>query len=210
MDRYKYGRTFHFPFSLGLSNDDKLIPSLDNFIGKRVVVTLKLDGENTSMYPDYIHARSIDSKHHESRSWIKKFHSEIRFQIPEGWRICGENMYARHSIAYDNLESYFYCFNIWNEKNECLPWDETIEWCKLLGIESVEVLYDGVFDFDLIEKMYYNLNFDTQEGIVVRLYDGFKYEDFSSCVVKAVRKNHVQTTEHWMFSKIEANGLKGK
>ena len=42
---------------------------LTNFplIGKQVIVTEKMDGENTSMYRHRIHARSIDSLPHPSR-----------------------------------------------------------------------------------------------------------------------------------------------
>ena len=35
------------------------------------------------------------------------------------------------------------------------------------------------------------------EGFVVRNVDSFAYEDFSKNVAKYVRKNHVQTDEHW-------------
>lgn len=38
---------------------------------------------------------------------------------------------------------------------------------------------------------------DTIEGIVIRNADSFPLEDFSKNVVKYVRKNHVQTDEHW-------------
>lgn len=123
--RVKYPRTYHFDFSLGLSSDDKLISSLDAFEGQEVVVTTKMDGENTTLYSDYTHARSLDSGHHESRSWIKSKQAEIGHLIPQGWRICGENLYARHSIVYNDLHSYFYVFNIWNEENKCLSWDAT-------------------------------------------------------------------------------------
>jgi hypothetical protein len=60
----KYPRTFHLPFSLAVSSDDKLLQSLDSFVGNRVIVTEKMDGENTSLYSDgTTHARSIDRSH---------------------------------------------------------------------------------------------------------------------------------------------------
>ena len=31
-----------------------------------------------------------------------------------------------HSIAYDALPAHFLVFSIWNERNECLSWDETV------------------------------------------------------------------------------------
>jgi hypothetical protein len=125
----KYPRTPHLPWSPGKTNDDKLIESLVGFEGKNVTVTVKCDGENTTLYQNYLHARSLDYSSHPSRTWLKSFHANFAHNVPEGWRICGENLYAKHSIKYSNLESYFLVFSIWNEQNVCLSWDDTIEWC---------------------------------------------------------------------------------
>lgn len=54
------------------------------------------------------------SRYTPSRDWIKALHGQIAHEIPEGWRLCGENLYARHSIAYDALPSYFTLFSIWD------------------------------------------------------------------------------------------------
>ena len=126
----KYPRTFHLPWSRSRTDDDKILRTVRHFEGKEVVVTEKLDGENTTLYRNHIHARSLDSKDHASRHWVKMLHGTISFHIPEGWRICGENVYALHSIYYEQLTSYFYVFSIWNENNECLSWDETVEWAE--------------------------------------------------------------------------------
>lgn len=81
----KYPRTYHFDFSLGVSSDDKIAKSLKSLENKEVVVTTKLDGENSSLYTDFYHARSLDSSNHESRSWLKQKHAEIAYLIPNGW-----------------------------------------------------------------------------------------------------------------------------
>jgi hypothetical protein len=204
--RYKYNRTYHLPWTQAFTSDDKILKSVKHFEGKRVIVTVKMDGENSSLYRDYFHARSLDSNNHPSRNWLKKFHSEFAFEIPEGWRICGENIYAKHSIAYDNLCSYFYGFSIWNEKNECLNWEETLEWFDLFKIIPVEVLYDGIWNEELIR----NIDYGNQEGYVVRSFDSFHYDDFKKNVAKCVRANHVQTDNHWIHSEIVPNKLKGE
>ena len=54
--RIKYPRTPHLPWSLGATNDDVKQRDLSHFVGKQVVVTEKMDGENTTLYNDYIHA----------------------------------------------------------------------------------------------------------------------------------------------------------
>jgi hypothetical protein len=206
IDYVKYPRTFHLPWSSGLQNDDKRMDDINCFNGKKVVATIKLDGENASMYSDYYHARSLDSRHHPSRNWIKSFHATIKNDIPKGWRFCGENLYAQHSVAYDELESYFYLFSIWNEKNECLSWEETKEWAQLLNICVVPEIYIGNWDIEKIKS----IEIDTlkQEGYVVRNVNKFHYSEFNKNVAKYVRAKHVQTSDHWMSQKIVTNGLK--
>lgn len=201
----KYPRTPHLAWSPGASADDIWFDTTRSFDGVEVIVTEKMDGENTTMYRDHIHARSIDSRHHPSRSWVKQLHQRIAHQIPEGWRLCGENMYARHSIGYDELPSFFMLFSIWTDENVTLSWEETLEWAQLLELETVPVMWQGAWD----ERAIRGLSFDTDEveGYVVRRADGFAYEDFSRNVAKWVRANHVQTEGHWMFAEVIPNGL---
>lgn len=207
---FKYPRTFHLPWSRSIPNDDKLmtVETLKGFHGKRVIVTEKLDGENTTMYTDHMHARSIDGRFHASRDWVKAFWGNIRADIPPGWRVCGENMYALHSIFYDELLSYFYGFSIWNNQNVALSWDDTMEWFKLLGITPVPVLYDGVYDEAKIQSLWTEEQRNRMEGYVVRMADPIPFDQFHQMVGKFVRKGHVQTNSHWMFDEIVPNRLK--
>jgi hypothetical protein len=195
---FKYKRTYHFPWSLGASSDDKILKSVEHFAQMdEVVVTEKMDGENTTMYNDHYHARSLDSKHHPSRDAVKSLWGVIRHDIPEGWRVCGENLYARHSIAYNALPSFFMVFSIWNEKNEALSWDETVQWCELLGLRHVPVLYRGKWDEKTIRGLWVPNNANATEGYVVRNADSFHYDTFVRNVGKFVRQGHVQTDKHW-------------
>lgn len=205
MGYVKYPRTPHLPWSPGASDDDVLLADSFMFAGQDVVITEKLDGENTSMYQDHIHARSLDSRNHPSRAWVKAFHGSIAHLIPDGWRLCGENLYARHSLGYDNLKSYFYLFSLWNEHNVCLSWSETKEWAALLGLELPPVLFEGVWDEQQIQGI--KLDLAKQEGYVVRTAEGFAYQDFQQHVAKWVRKGHVQTDQHWMHAEVVANKL---
>lgn len=206
----KYARTMHLPWSENLQNDDRMHENVDFFNGKIVVVSEKIDGEASSMYPDYIHARSVDSKHHDSRNWVKALHGRIKHDIPEGFRICGENVYAKHSIHYEHLTDYFYVISIWNELNYALSWKETLEWCGLIGLTPVPVIYHGIWDKDLIHQTYLDYcskKKDPVEGYVVRLEDKIAYKDFRRSYAKFVRKNHVATSAHWMSEKITPNKI---
>lgn len=204
---YKYPRTPHLPWSPGGNNEDSYLADIRNFLGREVVVTEKMDGENTTLYRDHLHARSLDSLHHVSRDWVKALHGRIRHEIPEGYRLCGENLYARHSIAYENLTSYFYLFSVWNADNVALSWDETVEWAALLGLDLAPEIHRGEFD----EKFLRQWEVDTgrQEGYVVRITDRFDYQQFPRSVAKWVRPGHVQTPGHWMHAEIIPNTLAG-
>ncbi len=211
MDKYKYPRTYHFPFSEGASSDDKILKDTNIFAGKRIVVTIKMDGENTTVYPDgTFHARSMDSKHRSYHSYLANIVNTFYYNIPTGYRVCGEYMYAKHSISYDNLDTYFYVFGIYDDKNTCLSWEDTTKLCKELGIITVPVVYEGIYDEEKIKQLAKETVANGQEGIVVRIADSFQYEDFSKNVAKFVRKGHVQTDEHWTDKEIIPNKLKQK
>jgi len=202
---HKYPRTPHLPWSPGATDDDTRTTSLSSFEGSVVVVTEKMDGENTTLYCDHSHARSLDSRHHPSRDWLKQWHSRFAHTIPVGWRICGENLYARHSVAYEHLSSYFYGFSIWNESNRCLSWPETLEWFELLGVHPVPELYLGPWNEKVIQEI--EIDPSVSEGYVVRKLESFSYTEFDQSIAKWVRTGHVQTNKHWMHAEIVPNQL---
>jgi hypothetical protein len=199
--RVKYPRTNHLPWSPGVNDDDRVMQDTSRFEGKRVIVTKKMDGENTTMYCDHIHARSIDSRGGEDRAWVKQLWASIAHNIPQDWRICGENLWAEHSIHYADLPSYFLGFSVWDERNVCLSWDDTLQYFELLDIIPVPVIYDGIWDESKIRALEKSLTWDQDEGYVVRLADSFTYGQFKESIAKFVRKGHVQTTKHWRASR---------
>jgi len=200
----KYPRTYHLPYSQTVTDDDKRLSSDDHFKSfDNVVVTIKMDGENTSCYQNgYIHARSIDGNRHE---WQHLLKSEIRswcHDIPENWRVCGENLYARHSIEYTfkSKMELFQVFGIYDDKNMCLSWEDTKTWCSMLNLKTVPEIYVGKYDKDAIMSKFieYSNNSENEvEGFVVRNAGKFGYDDFSVNVGKYVRANHVRTDSHW-------------
>ncbi|MFA5599149.1 MAG: RNA ligase family protein [Phenylobacterium sp.] len=210
IDKVKYPRTFHLPWSPGVRKDDRVLDNDSQFLNKKVVCSIKMDGENCSMGRNYIHARSIDSPNHPSRNWVKNLHSQIAYEIPDGWRVCGENLYAKHSIFYDDLSTYFMAFSIWDDKNVCLSWDESLEWFEMLGVAVVSTFYVGEYDRELIQNKFekeYDLK--KTEGYVIRIYGSFHYRQFTKSIAKWVRKNHITENDHWFFGRaIERNKLK--
>ncbi len=205
----KFPRTYHLPWSPGMTKDDRMMESKDPFAGKQVVVTVKMDGENTTMYRDYIHARSLSFESHESRTWVKTLHGRISYEIPEGWRVCGENLWAEHSIPYKNLDDHFLVFSVWNEKNICLSWEDTKLYASLLGFKTVPVLYEGEGSKKNIEKLYTpEFSGDVMEGYVVRRSGEFAYSEYRNEVGKFVRENHVTTHGGWIRQQVKPNRLR--
>ena len=200
----------HLLFSPNLQNDDRMLENgTAGWEGTEVVITEKMDGEGTTFYKSDLHARSMEFVAHPSRTFIKAIHAVVAHNIPDGLRVCGENMTAVHSIHYENLPSYFMVFNVWNGE-ACLSWDETTEWCALLDLDMVPLIYRGPYSDDLCKRLCAQLNPETQEGLVVRPAASFSLADFPRVVGKWVRKSHVQTDQHWMQKEVEFNGLKEK
>lgn len=198
----KYPRTKHLPWSPGTTTDDKKIDSIEHLFKKNVIISEKLDGENTSMYCDRIHARSADSGYHASRSWVKGYWGELAHKIPENIQIVGENMYAKHSIYYNNLKSYFYGFMTIENDKTVLSWDDTLVLFKELGIVPIPILCfgpltPGFAHARLIKPTFSSMAGSDIEGYVIRPLDSFSIDSFDINIVKYVRENHVKTDKHW-------------
>ena len=222
-DLVKAARTFHMPFSPGVTSDDKVQKSLDHFIGKEVVTTEKADGENTTHTRIKTHARSVDSKAHWSRDRMRALQQELKWKLEQPQfadihRICGENMVAKHSIKYYNLPAYFLCFGIWDRRNVCYSWDDMEILCEELGLSLVPLLARGIYQKDgtILQADGTSVKLidlhtgvgklgGVQEGFVMRLAGEFHYDDYGTAVAKYVRANHVTTNEHWMIQAPEEN-----
>lgn len=206
----KYPRTYHHPLSDHKTEDDKVNLNIATHLKDGdIVITIKMDGENFSGYPEYCHARSLNSGNHESRNWAKTFHFQnIAYNLPEGMRYCAENLYAKHAIHYTELDSYLLGFQIW-DKNTCLSWDDTKEWFELLNLPSVKEIYRGPYDENVILSLFKEVVKDGHEGIVIRTVNSFGYNEFKNKVSKLVRANHIADgSNHWRFKKIIPNLLK--
>lgn len=206
----KYPRTPHLPWSPGVSNDDVRAADVSAFVGHEVVVTEKMDGECTTIYRGGCHARSIDSGPHPSRERVKALAGRVGHQLPEDWRIVGENIYAMHSIAYSELPDYFLAFGLHVGSGLVVGWDRTVEECERRGIKTVPVLYRGPWDEEKVRACWTGKSQcgGEQEGYVVRVTDAFVIDLFPKVAAKYVRPGHVQTDEHWMRRSIMPNKVR--
>lgn len=209
----KYPKTPHLPWSDGVLKDDFVhLPRFQSYAD--VVITEKMDGENTTLYHDYIHARSLDMSYHQSRTWVKNLHAKIAHEIPEHWRICGENLYAKHAIAYRDLPSFFMVFAIFSGST-CLSWEDTVDYCGVLGLHTVPVRWGpGMWLADQMPKYLQSNPFepwysDEIEGYVIRSDGAFEINRFRDNIAKYVRPNHVTPdTQNWKAKQVIPNQLK--
>lgn len=212
----KYNRTFHLPWSSGTS-DDKIASSVDSLLNRKIIITEKLDGSCVCLEKDNCFARTHSGPpNHPSFDAFKSLHASVRHNIPEDHQIFGEWCYAKHSIEYTRLSHYFSIFNVRDQNiQEWASWDVVELWAEMLGVPTVPVLFIGeVYSEKHLEDLTNGFMKqpsccgDEREGVVVRIYDSFKNEDFSKSVMKAVRPNHVATSSHWKSQEIIKNKLK--
>jgi hypothetical protein len=213
----KYPRTFHLPYSLEVTKDDKKLTSDEYFLNKEIIITAKLDGSNFCMTSDSCFARSHNGPpSHPSFNWAKSYYNNIKQYIPDNLLIFSEYLFAKHSIYYNNLPDYIFVFNIFNlEDKTWLSWDELTSFCKTININHVPILYQGIIKkssdlknicHTLMQNKEFGIN--EREGVVVRIANSFSENDFSISVAKVVRCGHVQTSEHWKNQEIIKNKLK--
>jgi len=155
-------------------------------------------------HPPFAH----DSRYHPSRDWLKAFAAGISPQLAEDERIIGENLFARHAIAYDALPSYFLGF-AWIIGDQIQPWDQTRARFESLAIQPVPTLYRGPYRPGLFEDLALSLVQHRQEGFVARTAEGFPESALPERVGKYVRQGHVQTELHWMQAELIRNQLAG-
>lgn len=219
MDSPKYNRTFHMPWGKGATHDDKIAMSMEKLIGNHIILTEKVDGSNTSLEAGGCFARTHSgAPTHASFDLLKALHATVKFHIPEQVQLFGEWCYAKHSIEYTKLPGYFLLFGA-RELNGGNPywdnWSDVEDWAEIIGVPTVPVLFRGQVSSEkelkeLVESFMNQRSAcgGIREGVVARVSCQFTDDAFPECIMKCVRANHVQTSEHWKDQEIVRNKLK--
>lgn len=148
---------------------------------------------------------------------LKALHARVRALIDPGVQVFGEWLYARHSIAYSALPSYFLAFGVRDKMlGHWASWGEVERCAEVIGVPTVPVLgrLPETSDARLIEGWLAAIECEPsrlggdREGYVVRWAGGFSDEDFDRALGKWVRSDHVKTDEHWRSQAVVRNGLK--
>jgi len=135
----KYGRCLHAQISLGTTSDDRFMPNgyveaFANMPG--LVMTEKLDGQNNCFKESGVYARSHVAP--TAHPWDKPMRErwELIKHDLGSLELFGENMYGIHSVAYKNLESYYYVFAA-REKGKWLSWEEVKFYAAMFDFPTV-------------------------------------------------------------------------
>jgi hypothetical protein len=192
----KYPRTYHLPDSPGATKDDRVQDDL-SWLDGELVVTEKLDGGNLTFTRDEMYARSPDSGTHPWDRPAKALWTMTAHRIPDDWRVCGESMWARRSIAYHDLPGVFIVFGIWDETDTLLGWDDTVDWAQRLELPVVPVLYRGGSLSEARAAWSQQRDAGTSEGYVLRAAGRIPAAQFSHQVLQWVRAEHVRTEASW-------------
>lgn len=215
----KYNRTFHVSFTEEKHLDDKTMNGVfeNNLLNnKEIVISIKLDGGNCCLSSEGVFARTHSVQTScPSFNYIKNIHYfPKKHLLNPNYKYFGENMYAKHSIEYNELTDYFYLFNILDlEKNEWLSLKELQDEAKRLDFKVVPIVFIGKSDKKSIQKLIQNdimiMKFfgGECEGVVIRSVERFSDETWNENICKFVRKGHVQTDEHWNKNWVKNNIL---
>jgi hypothetical protein len=136
----QYPPTYHLPDSPGAGDR----PLLDlSWLDGELVVTEKLDGGTLTFTRDDVYPRTPGTGPAGWDRPARALWAMTAHRIPDDWRVCGESMWARRSIAYRDLPGVFVVFGIWDETGTLLGWDDTVDWAQRLELPVVPVLYRG-------------------------------------------------------------------
>jgi hypothetical protein len=185
-------RTLHLPDSPGAGLDE-VQPDL-SWLDGELVVTEKLDGGNLTFTRDAMYSRSAGSGTQPWDRPAKALWAMTAYRIPDDWRVCGESMWARRSIAYCDLPGVFIVFGIWDETDTLLGWDDTVDWARRLELPVVPVLYRGGSLSEARAAWANQRTPANSEGFVVRTAGRIAAADFPQKILQWVRENHAHPT----------------
>lgn len=153
-----------------VEHDDTGMESIENFIGKPLVITHKMDGSNCMLVNNIDNpVRARNGKHPEDtmKPLYKQgglyWKHEVNQKLPDRLQVFGEWLYAKHSIHYgcncdnpcedigknlsdlvgiDDESAYFQIFGVYDKKyNLWLSWPKTKTIAEELGFPTTPEIY---------------------------------------------------------------------
>lgn len=226
-----FPRTRHLPFEPCASSDDR-IASLEEFdalvsSGLNIAIEEKVDGANSGFtimdgQPVIRNRNHILSKNYSSRNtpakmqfapiWNWFYENRDKFEALEailGFKPCvyGEWLYAKHTVNYDQLPSWFVAFDVYDYESRKYISPKRYRPALIeSGFNIVpEMEFQEITEESLKNMRDTNTTFsknEKKEGIYLKACDG----DFIVERLKMVRPNFIQG-EHWNKKQLVKNGM---
>ncbi len=220
-DFIKFPSTPHLAIFPGVSiRGDKVLDEEQRkeLLSHNLIVEEKIDGANLGISFDgegdillqnrgsYL-SKPFTGQWKKLPDWLR-VKSDLLFDALEDRLILfGEWCYARHSVSYSKLPSWFLGFDILEKKTLVFwPVNKRNNLLGKIGIPAAPLLTNGHFSFPELEELLTcsKLSSEPAEGIYLR------YERDGKLVSRAklVRPAFIQTVnEHWAKSQIQPNTL---
>lgn len=193
--------------------EDSVLTCCQHLTQVEVVVTEKLDGGNccikktAGVVEVYARSHSSPTKHQwfcKVKDMVMEFSAE-QIEILGDMALYGENMFRVHSQRYGNLTNFFCLFGVRDrQEDRWLSWDEVVEVAAIFGMDTVPVVFRGVFvSTDQLSRNLTNWAAENSqfgsaalpEGFVVRHTPSFPNSEFGKHIAKRVRANFNQLDE---------------
>ncbi|MBZ5521047.1 MAG: RNA ligase family protein [Acidobacteriia bacterium] len=219
----KYPRTPHIEGSRSQPGDEdvKIVPAGD-LRGRPLVVEEKLDGSNSAISFESDGTLVLQSRGHvltggpRERQFdlFKRWSSWHRDAL---WRILGpryimygEWLYARHTIAYDELPHYFLEFDVLDrEAGEFLDTERRHKLLAGSPVMSAPVLATGsVKTFEGLIGRSRCSSSESMEGLYIKWEEGGQVRERYKYVRGSFLQAVADSEEHWMDRPIVPNRLR--
>ena len=219
----KYPRTPHVTGSRIQPGDEDLnAVAREALLGFPVVIEEKVDGSNSGVSFDEHGSLILQSRGHILtggprerqfnlfKRWASHHVTTLRHILGHRYVMYGEWVYARHTIAYDQLPNFFLEFDVWDrEKAEFLSTDRRKTLFAATPIVSVPVLGAGVLEsLDRYVGTSRCSSSETMEGLYLKQEEDGRVVGRYKFVRSGFLQNVADSGNHWMDRPIEPNQLR--
>jgi hypothetical protein len=202
LNRVKHPSTPYLNIS---PSQGRTVVDAENFVGYKVTVTEKMDGEIATLYPDgYYHPRSLTHSPHWSRDIVHALIPGILPAMRVNEIFVFENMYARHTIEYNDLGDYLYLLYVVRQ-GRVVGFKETQKIADRNGLVMPSIIFSG----RLVSTKQLKTLTGYREGYVIRPSETFEYYDIATRTAKYVVTDFIQNgEEHWTTQEPTKNRLR--
>ncbi len=214
----KYPRTPHLQGSKLQPGDEDLSQvSFESIAGKHIVIEEKIDGANSAVSFDADGTLLLQSRGHYLIGGAREVHYDLFKQWAMAHRdtfyrvlgtryiMYGEWMYAKHSMFYDALPSYFMEFDIFDREKEIyLDTLSRRELTSRMPISSVPVLAEGNFQHIEDVLKYLGKSNYVLDGHIKKLVDYCEQNGLNT--IERLEETDRTDIMEGLYIKIEENG----